>query len=88
VTAWLDEALAKRRADRLKEQPKARPEPKWGIDRRRTIVMAMADTQHGASARYDVIRYIRKSAGAGDMVRFFEIATEEQMTEVERILKI
>lgn len=66
--------------------PPDKPEPKWGLDRRRAITIAMVDPNKREQRR-EVITFIRKVCRANDLTHFYEErATETDMQNVERIL--
>ena len=76
--------VAKHLATGLKPEPK--PEPKWGLDRRRAITLAMVHPDK-RKQRHEVITFIRKVCRANDLTHFYEErATETDMQNVERIL--
>lgn len=61
-------------------------EPKWGLDRRRRITIAMVDPNK-RKQRHEVITFVRKVCRANDLTHFYEErATETDMQNVERIL--
>lgn len=63
-----------------------KPEPKWGLDRRRRITIAMVDPNK-RKQRHEIITFIRKVCRANDLTHFYEErATETDMQNVERIL--
>lgn len=61
-------------------------EPKWGLDRRRAITLAMVHPDK-RKQRNEVLTFLRKVARANDLTHFFDVvATEHDMQNVERIL--
>lgn len=61
-------------------------EPKWGTDRRKAIVMAMAKDR---DVRFEMIRYTRKVCHASSITDFFNrVADEAMMQEAERICRL
>lgn len=67
----------------------ATSEPKWGIERRKRIVVALAGRPVDDLARFEVINYTRKQCGALNLRHFFDVVADEtMMRHVERILKL
>ena len=61
-------------------------EPKWGLDRRRAITLAMAHPDK-RKQRHEVITFVRKVCRATDLTDFFDrVAVDDDMRNVERIL--
>jgi hypothetical protein len=60
--------------------------PKWGLDRRRAITLAMVHPDK-RKQRHEVITFVRKVCRATDLTDFFDrVAVEDDMRNVERIL--
>ena len=73
--------------DAVKRHLDAAEEPKWGLERRRRITRAVAALPPRGHERYDVIRFTRKTCGAVNLSHFYnEVATEETMAQLERML--
>lgn len=63
-------------------------EPKWGLDRRRAITLAMVHPDK-RKQRHEVITFVRKVCRATDITDFFDrVAVEDDMRNVERILRL
>jgi hypothetical protein len=77
--------IARLAADRtISPEPK---EPKWGLERRRRIVLRMVNPDY-RNERHEVITFLRKVMRC-DLTAFFDHkATEHDMQNVERILKL
>lgn len=78
--------IARLKADRTVFEEE-KPEPKWGLERRRRIVLRMVNPDY-RHERHDVLTFLRKVMRC-DLTRFFDhVAKEDDMKNVERILKL